>query len=35
MKKSRNIKNLRDFPKNEMNCCLDDDLNHQNRMEIL
>jgi hypothetical protein len=27
MKKSRNIKNLRDFPKNRMNCCLDNDLN--------
>ena len=27
MKKSRNIKNLRDFPKNRMNCFLDNDLN--------
>ena len=29
MKKSRNIKNLRDFPKNRMNCCLDIDLNRE------
>ena len=29
MKKSRNIKNLRDFPKNDINCCLDNDLNHR------
>ncbi len=35
MKKSRNIKNLRDFPKNEMNCCQNNDLNHQNYTEIL
>lgn len=30
MKKSRNIKNLRDFPKNGMNSCLDIDLNGEN-----
>ena len=35
MKKSRNIKNLRDFPKNRMNCCLDNDLNKKNHQQML
>ena len=35
MKKSRNIKNLRDFPKKDINCCHNNDLNHQNYIEIL
>jgi hypothetical protein len=35
MKKSRNIKNLRNFPKNEINCCLKDDLNHQHFLKVI
>ena len=34
MKKSRNIKNLRDFPQNGMNCCLDNDLNQKNPLKF-
>ena len=35
MKKSRNIKNLRDFPQNGMNCYLDNDLNKKNHQQML
>ena len=35
MKKSRNIKNLRDFSQNGMNCCLDNDLKHQINLKML
>ena len=35
MKKSRNIKNLRDFPKNDINCGLEKNLNYQNYTLVL